>query len=163
MGIGKNQYRKTYNFTHGTYSRPHKILSGFGYKIRTLLLSWPSLRRNSVRPQRDDCGGKFVTSPITTRCPSRQDIRINNSTQLNTRTHLEITPPPPPPPSPFSHAFLRRPHPSPPHPHVALDLPHHPPPSAPPLPLIRSGRKQSSTTPPPRRCVRRRIRHRHEH
>ena len=80
-----------------------------------------------------------MTSPIT-RCPSHQDIRINNSTQLNTRTHLEITPPPPPPPSPFSHAFPRRPHPSPPHPHVALDLPHHPPPSAPPLPLIRSGR-----------------------
>jgi hypothetical protein len=22
VGIGKNQYRKTYNFTHGTYSRP---------------------------------------------------------------------------------------------------------------------------------------------
>jgi hypothetical protein len=74
--------------TRATWDSGIKILVchtlGFEYKICTLLLSWPSLRRNSVRPQRDDCGGKCVTSPIT-RCPSLQDIRINNSTQLNTR------------------------------------------------------------------------------
>ena len=31
VGIGKNQYRKTYNFTHGTYSRPL-----FGWKERPI-------------------------------------------------------------------------------------------------------------------------------
>ena len=34
MGIGKIQYRKTYNFTHGTYSRPHLVFEASAKKAR---------------------------------------------------------------------------------------------------------------------------------